>query len=195
MIAGRHCSRFEGAWVRDDALAAFRAMALMRDPEATPEDRAAVLPMVMLPDGGGLALCMRAAWELYGIDLTGEHAGECGGQDALDWERDEGIVKASLMAAYGLHWSDAVTCMPYRDLLSMVMLLPRDTPMGQAVYYRTAEVPDGLSDRQREEWLERRDFWLLEREDDDGSAASAEASAAFDMIKAMGGDTWPRTAR
>ena len=183
IIGGRHCSRFRGSWVRDDALAAFRVMALMGDPEATPEDRAAVLPMVMLPDGGSLALCLDAAWELCGIDLTGAHEGECGGASAVDWERDEGIAKASLMAAYGLRWADAVTCMPYRDLMALVMLLPRDTPMGQAVYYRTADMPKGLSDKAREEWLERRDFWQLA---DDDTAADASATAAFEAIKAMG---------
>ena len=129
----------------DDALAALRLMEAMRE-EMTPADRRWLAYRIVFADpdaamAEGDGLLAEAAWRLYGVDLDGSHASECGGRRLIDWDADAARIAASVRMAYGVPWERFARETGFRDACEMICMLPRETPMGTAIYFRTAEPP------------------------------------------------------
>ena len=180
---------FEGHEAYDDAVAALRLMAALKDPQAGAADRAWLAwrivffsPQEAQAQGHGL-LC-RAAWGLYGIDMDGSHAGECGGQRIIDWEADATRIAASIRQAYGIPWERFARETSFRDACAMIGLLPRETPMGTAIYYRTAEPPkpDGRNAERIAEFNRLRNLFAIS----DTMGESSDAMAGIFASLARG---------
>lgn len=58
----------------------------------------------------------------------------------IDLEQDDARIKATMLQAYG-QTPEQFESMPYRDVCSYILMSPHETPMGQAVYYRSAKRP------------------------------------------------------
>lgn len=180
---GRRASLVDGFEAYDDAVAALRLMDLWKE-EASDADKAWIAWRVVFVDPEeaqkeGFGLLVKAAWELYGIDLDGAHAAECGAKRLIDWEGDSARIAASIRQAYGITWERFARETGFRDACAMIGLLPRDTPMGTAIYYRVAEPP--ASNGRNSEQIEA--FKKLKREyaikDDSAESAANDAMTGF----------------
>jgi len=193
---GRRSSvyEWEGRRIRvyDDAETALRTIETFGDELMREEDKLVAVIALWLVDprdfkraSDKAGLIAMLSWELCGIDVDGSHEDECG-EKVFDWEQDIDYIKASLFNAYGMPWDDVIRAVPYRELCALVGLAPHDTPIGQALYYRTAEPPKE-TEHNREQvraWKERREFWRLGGSD---SASHYEAANALadDMFASL----------
>lgn len=151
VVDGRTCHVYESCGgeylVHDDARTALRIIRLFGDEEARPEQKLDVLlrevfarPEDVRRAGSDLwRVIADITWQAYSLDLMDEHHST--GRRVLDWEEDAPRVKATLLQAYGLMWEEICTRVSYRDLVDMVCMAPRETPMGTALYYRVADPP------------------------------------------------------
>lgn len=123
-------------------------------------------------------------WEAFGIDLEGVH--ESDDVRVVDWDEDRDYITATTRSAYGMGFEDFAQ-LPYRECCALVGLAPHETPMGQAVYYRTAKPPKPTkyNAEERKHFREARKFWALGRrrtrargEDMEAKQSAADASFA-----------------
>lgn len=107
-----------------------------------------------------------------------------GGKRVIDYEKDASRILATMRAAYGL--GREYEQMPYREVMGLLAYSPHDTPMGQAIYYRTARQPkrDRYNGEYVDEWIKRRDHYRLGGKDEDGEGdANDAATAAFEAMR------------
>jgi hypothetical protein len=99
-------------------------------------------------------LLISICWDAYGIDISADKRySEVSGKPVFDWDEDAGRIQASLLAHYGLKWSDvakdftfAQTC----DLLHGLLEADSETPFQSAIHYRTAKPPKPTKHNQEE---------------------------------------------
>lgn len=196
MIDGHHSAvyRWDGRdiRVRDDAETALETIELFKDErigEAAKVDKIVSMWFIQprclkrVRDQAGLFAML--AWELCGLDIDGSHDGEYG-EKVFDWEQDVEYIKVSLFNAYGRPWDEIIKAVPYRDLCALIGLAPHDTPIGQALYYRTAEPPKQTKHNKEQvsAWKERQAFWRLGGEKE-SSHFEAANSIADDMFASL----------
>lgn len=179
--------------VYDDARTCLTVIELFRDEGLTPKDKLSVLLRLMFEEGfepfpGFERFLPELLWEACALDVTGEHADECGGDEAVDWEADEQYIRASVLAAYGKTWDEIAETTTLREALSLVLLCPHETPMGQAVYYRTAKPPRETKYNREEvkAFRERRRFWRVKKRAESADDPMESMSmAAADTFRAL----------
>ena len=184
---GRLVASVEGHEAYSDAVAALRLLDLA-DEDAPAADKTWVAWRAVFVDAEpaskeGPGLLSRAAWELYGIDLDGSHVSECGGKRVIDWEADAQRIAASVRQVYGVAWEQFARETTFRDACAMIGMLPRETPMGTAIYYRTAEAPkfNGRNAEQVQAFRKLQQAYAIE-----GKNGMADANAsATDMFNAL----------
>lgn len=183
--------------VNDSALVSLRLISLYQREDIDPlnKERAAFELLFVNPDkvkksfDDPQKLLAHLAWELCGLDLTGTHEIESKGEKAFDWDKDAQIIKTSLYQAYGVPWEELSAEVTYRDIASMMGMIPHETPLGQAIYYRTAEPPERTkyNEEQVKQWKERAAFWSLDsspqNETERTEALNNQMSAAFEAMK------------
>jgi len=178
---GRYCHRYhwEGSdfLIHDDALTCLNVCALFADDAMNPEDK--LLALFDTNTGADLfadtdevlsigtelwRFIAYIVWETCGIDLTGAHESECDGQKVIDWDKDASYIKTTLLTAYGIYWDDISQKITYAELVDLVSLAPHETPMGQALYYRTAKPPKRTkyNTEEVEHFRKAREFYALD---------------------------------
>lgn len=200
--AGNRYSVFEheGQAVRvyDGADTALRLMALLADREAGRDIKAWAATRLLFVDPDavtaypwedfGAFLC-RLLWEVAGIDADGTHEKESGSK-VIDWEADAEYIDASLWATYGSSAGDLAKSLTFRDFAKLVGLCPHETPIGQAIYYRTASEPadNGHNGEEIRRFRKLKGAWALDGAEtaaEEYEQASNAASDAFAGIAAM----------
>lgn len=201
-VNGRYCNRYEyegaGVDVCDSALTAVLLAELFADEGLEPGEKEALFPVMVLADPeAALASCgdgsfwdMLAAvsWDAFGLDLLGEHPGEVE-EPVFDWTEDAGRIRASLLQAYGVSWEEAAPRTSYADMCDLLagLMESGETPLQQAVLYRTAEPP--RETRYNRDLVEafraKREHYRLRRE---ASAADAAEAADDAMASAFMGE-------
>lgn len=180
--------------VRDDAATALSALRMLAEPMVSPGAKRDILARMLLPglgaswpslpDAGALPAAL--AWECCRADLDGSHAAECSGERVVDWEADGPYLRATSLAAWGMTYDELCAKVTFSELCELVGLAPRDTPMGQAVYYRTAEPPGARAGAQaRAEFSRRREFWSLKGERDRAGRMETANRAAADAFASL----------
>lgn len=184
--------------VYDSFSVAMRLHAMLSDPElqelCTPAELAEAAMFIVLPDPARFAEAFghdawrafqQLLWDCFGMDTDGSHPHE---KPVMDWEEDEARIKATALMAYGLTW-DRFGELPYMDACSLIGLAPYETPMGQALHYRTAKRPKRTKyNREEVEAFDKaREHYRLRgrgKAASEGSmkAANAAASSAFDRM-------------
>ena len=182
--------------VYDSALNSLRIIELFGDEELDPLTKASVLRRLMFVDAEAVqsnvtdlgGLISHLAWELCGLDVTGEHDVSNDGPQAFDWEKDQNVIRASLYMTYGQSFEELASEVTYRELTAMMGLIPHETPLGQAIYYRVAEPPEltQYNAEQVKAWKERADYWRL-RDETETSADRMQAmnNRACDFFDAL----------
>lgn len=191
---GRGCGEYEwrGARLRacDDALCALEVSELLSRPEGGdmpsllrllfPDELMAELAGSLPPEMGAGELgelAISVCWDAFGLDISDDrrHSAEWE-EPVIDFTEDARRIRASLLMAYGLDWDECRTSLSYAgfcDLVSCLMEGPQETPLAQAIHYRTAKPP------KRERWnqAEREAFDALRRHYALGGPADPEARA------------------
>lgn len=183
--------------VLDSFERAMRLQAMLSDKEVQkwcePEDVTIAIMAIVLPDPerfcqafgdkAGDAL-VELLWRCFGLDLKGDKPHE---KPVMDWVEDEARIKATALAVYGLKW-DAFGELPYMDACKLIGLSPESSPMGQALYYRTAKRPKRTKYNAEEvaAFDKAKEYYRLKgsgTKQEVTKAANARASAAFDALK------------
>lgn len=182
-------------WVRvyDDAETAFTVIELFADPRPSPECKRAILADLLFVDPEAVerevadldALMAHLAWEVALLDVDGTHAVK-DEKRVIDWEADRRYIEPSVFAAYGVPYEELCRRVTLRQLGALVGMAPHETPIGQAVYYRTAKPPKATkhNKEQVKAFNERRRFWRLEGKGEEG--ASPEM-AHWDVFRSLAG--------
>lgn len=198
-VNGRYCNRYEyeGAEVDvcDSALTAVLLAELFADEGLEPAEKEALFPAMVLADPGAALAAIGAesfwdmlaavSWDAFGLDLLGEHRGEAE-EPVFDWAEDAGRIRASLLQAYGLSWDEAAPRTSYADMCDLLagLMESGETPLQQAVLYRTAEPPRETKYNRElvEAFRARREHYRLRREAspaDTAEAANDAMASAF----------------
>lgn len=156
-VNGRFCTRYEyegaGYDVCDSALNAMLVNELFADKTVDGADKQELLPAMLFAD---LPAAIEAAgpdgfwdmvdavlWDAMGVDLYGTRGAAGHEAPVFDWDEDAGRIRASLLQAYGVDWSEEAGRMSYAEFLDLVsgLMEAGETPLQQAIYYRTAKCP------------------------------------------------------
>lgn len=156
-VNGRFCTTYEyegaGYDVCDSALNAMLVNELFADTELSEEDKQQLLPAMLFAD---LPAAIETAgrerfwdmvdavlWDAMGVDLYGTRGAAGSEEPVFDWDEDAGRIRASLLQAYGLDWDAVAGSMSYGAFLDLVagLMESGETPLQQAIYYRTAKCP------------------------------------------------------
>lgn len=182
--------------VYDDADTALRVIDLFQDEELPIAVKSNILPKMLFvnPDAvleniEDLAAFLDALlWETCGLDITNSRDHEAS-KRVIDWKADEAYISASLFAAYGRTYEELKRELPFSELCTVIGLVPHDTPMGQALYYRTAKPPKATkyNEEERRYFRERQRFFALKTPEskDHYAAMNASANSAFSALKAV----------
>lgn len=156
-VNGRFCTTYEyegaGYDVCDSALNAMLVNELFADTELSEEDKQQLLPAMLFADlpaaietagrDGFWGMVDAVLWDAMGVDLYGTRGAAGAEEPVFDWDEDAGRIRASLLQAYGLDWDAVAGSMSYGAFLDLVagLMESGETPLQQAIYYRTAECP------------------------------------------------------
>lgn len=188
----------EGREVRvyDSAQKALVANEVMADESVSGLAKRRILSQILFVDPDGVlsavsdldGLLSKALWEVALIDLDGSHAG---GERVIDWEQDADRIEASLWQTYGMPFEDIRERVSIEQLAALLCALPYETPLGRALYYRTADEP-ALTDYNREqveEFRRLRSLYALDVSDDGrgGDAMERMDAATGDAFAAIAG--------
>lgn len=157
---------------------------VIRDPLFEPEERAAIVCGIVLPDPEGFAeeFGSEAGEAVLGVLEAAFGFSEDSGDRVLDFAEDAARIRATARAAYGLS-PEELSEMPFSEAVELIAMAPRDTPVGQALYYRTAEPPKRTKSNgeQVDAWLEAREHYRI-KGDWGEEDANAAATAMFDRL-------------
>lgn len=186
---------WEGRPVRvyDDAETALRLIALFCDGEISPAAKQDVSMRLLFPDPEAVAksfadlggLLVAAVWEVAGLDIDGSHDVERSAQ-VIDWEGDAEVIEASLWQAYSTPFLEIARKVSFRELGHLIGMAPHETPIGQALYYRTADEPKSTKYNQDEirRFRKLRQAWSLKKQVGDASPdANDYATSMFEAVK------------
>ena len=156
-VSGRFCTTYEyegaGYDVCDSALNAMLVNELFTDNELSEEDKQRLLPAMLFADlpaaietagrDGFWDMVDAVLWDAMGVDLYGTRGAAGAEEPVFDWDEDAGRIRASLLQAYGLDWDAVAGSMSYGAFLDLVagLMESGETPLQQAIYYRTAKCP------------------------------------------------------
>lgn len=167
-VNGRFCTTYEyegaGYDVCDSALNAMLVNELFADNELSEEDKQRLLPAMLFADlpaaietaghDGFWDMVDAVLWDAMGVDLYGTRGAAGAEEPVFDWDEDAGRIRASLLQAYGISWDEAAGSMSYAAFLDLVagLMESGETPLQQAIYYRTAKCP--REDKNNREYVE-----------------------------------------
>ena len=156
-VNGRFCTTYEyegaGYHVCDSALIAMLVNELFADTELSEEDKQQLLPAMLFADlpaaietagrDGFWDMVDAVLWDAMGVDLYGTRGAAGCEEPVFDWDEDAGRIRASLLQAYNLDWDAVAGSMSYGAFLDLVagLMESGETPLQQAIYYRTAKCP------------------------------------------------------
>lgn len=153
-VNGRYCNTYEykGAEfdVCDSAYDAMLIGELFADYDLTEAEKEALLPRMLFADPAAAIekageefwyMVREVIWQAMGVDLDGSRG--AGENPVFDWEEDAGRIRASMLQAYGLRWDSECRSMSYAEFCDLLtgLMEAGETPMQQAIYYRTASLP------------------------------------------------------
>lgn len=170
---------------------------MLSDAELSGEERFQLLLAMLYEDGQ--AVCDHAgeglvefvdetAWRAFGLDLWGNHDVDYE-PPVMDWDEDHNRIVATVRRDYGLSFED-LSALPYTEAASLIGLASHESPMGQAIYYRTAEPPERTKYNGDlvDAFNEARDFYELGKGSGDADSverASASADAQFEALRRL----------
>lgn len=190
-----HVIDVEGRRVRvHDSLADFLLLSAMLEDESLDDgERWDVLLAMLFPDPQGVCDALgegvvhfvhECLWEAFGIDVDETHGAD--GEKLVDWYGDRDYITATTRAAYGMGFEE-FSGLPYRECCALIGMAPHETPMGQAMYYRTAKPPKETRYNREEvkRFKRARKFWALGSAKGKAASVEAQQTSADSSFAAM----------
>lgn len=185
--------------VHDTLADFFTVRDVLRDDLLGDDERFDVLLAVLYADPQGvcdalgdeiLAFLSETLWCCFGVDIDGDR--EHDDKQILDWDEDRDRMIVTCRQAYQMGW-DELRLTPYKEACLLMGMAPHETPMGQAIWYRTAKPPKRTkyNKDQIHEFEQAKKAYRLRGHTPDGQtkdsieAANEAASARFAMIARM----------
>lgn len=179
-----------------DARTSLKVIDLFSDSELYEELKAEILLQLLFPDpvetvkrlGNRFKpFLSELLWELCGLDVDGTHCSEASGERVIDFERDSELISASVMAAYGRSIDELSSECTLRELTVLIGLAPHETPIGQAIYYRTAKPPKATKYNKEEvaRFKRLREHYRIKSQVRAGDSMQKQSNAAFDAFKSL----------
>ena len=185
-----------GVRVYDDADTALRIIELFADGTLPAAVKSRLLPKMLFVDPTAALKSINdigsfldaLLWDMCGLDITGARADQYVTQTKVfDWEADEAYMRASLYTAYGSPLDELRRSLSYKELCQLIGLVPHETPMGQALYYRTAKPPRATKYNRDEvrAFQEKKRFYALKPKSTVNAyeAMNRAATAAFTALR------------
>lgn len=137
-------------------------------------------------DGDIQSFLAETIWDAFGIDIVGNK--EHDDKRILDWDEDQQRMVVTSRTAYAMGWDD-LSALPYKEACLLMMGAPHETPMGQAIYYRTQKPPKETkyNKDQVKAWKEAKKFYALKTRantEQSMERANAAADAQFQAMAA-----------
>lgn len=171
----------------DDAFTGLRVAELLADEDVEPMVKAEIAAKLLFvnPDKvmasveSPLDLIVELVWKVARVDMDGTH--EANGKKLIDWEQDEQRIRASVWQTYGKPVEEILAEVTLDEFASMLSMCPHETPIGQALYYRTAKPPKPSKHnaQEREAFNKAKRFYALKQSDDDMRNAADMLAAAL----------------
>lgn len=159
--------KWEGADVRvlDSAATALRVRSVFSEP-LFPDQKWAVARELLFVDPNAV---QEHQWDDFGgffeavleevVGLSAEqHQSDA---SVIDIDSDDDYISASIWQTYGISVQELAERVTLREFFALVSLCPHETPIGQAIYYRTADEPENANSDAIQEFRRRREFWRL----------------------------------
>lgn len=143
--------------VFDSTANAILLLELFNDQELTGEEKSIIVLLRLFPvedaryyaqelTGEELTdLLTTILWDAFGLDISEEHKHETSYEKPVfDFEEDATRIKASFMQAYGIdltYLTNKVTYADFCGLVGALMESGEQTPLSEAITYRTAKPP------------------------------------------------------
>lgn len=189
---------WEGRQVRvyDGADTALSLIGLLKADDVLPEAKWPVAYDLLFVDPAAVlshpwndvdGMISHFVYEVCGVDMDGSRPDS--GERVIDWDADGDYISASVWQAYGVPAREMARKASFREFGRLVGLCPHETPIGQAIYYRTADEPRATkyNQEQIEDFRKRRRAWALDApasgRTDPYEAQSRDADLAFAGIK------------
>lgn len=184
--------------VCDSALNAMLVCELLADEELSEHDKASLLPAMLFADPEAAAeqagadgywdMVCDIAWQAFGVDLDGSRS-QSREAPVFDLDEDAGRIRASLLKEYGIDWDSAKRSMPYSALCDLIagLMEAGETPLQQAIYYRTAKPPKQTrhNAEQVRAWRARAEHYRLGRRGGKGAGRGSMEAADAAMASAF----------
>lgn len=126
-----------------------------------------------------------ALWDVYGLDMTGEHDTD---EPLWDFEEDAAIIRASFRQAYGLDWDSVRKSLPFSEFIALIGACPYETPLGKAVYYRNKNTRPKQSKYNKEQiadWDRLHKAFTLKKTSSHKDEMKAQSHVMDDMFNAI----------
>ena len=83
----------------------------------------------------------------------------------FDFDQDNDRLVASFLQQYNVNIrsKDVLTSLRWRDFIALMQNLDKDTPFGQAVYFRSVKIKSGMSDDQKKYLRDMKKHYALRR--------------------------------
>lgn len=143
--------------VFDSTANAILLLELFNDQELTGEEKSIIVLLRLFPRSHAeyyareltseelTDLLTTILWDAFGLDISEEHKHETSyDKPVFDFDKDAARIKASFMQAYGLDLAEYASKLPYVDFCGLVGTLMESgeqTPLSEAITYRTAKPP------------------------------------------------------
>ena len=186
----------QGIRVYDGADTALMLIRLLRAEDVLPEAKWPVVYDLLFVDPAAVlarpwedvdGMLTHIVYEVCGVDMDGSRGDF--GKRVIDWEADGDYIAASVWQSYGVPVREIAHECTFAEFGRLVGLCPYETPIGQAIYYRTADEPKSTkwNQDQIEEFRKRRRAWALDAPQGGTSSFEAQnndATLAFEGLKA-----------
>lgn len=154
-LDGVYCNEYEilghTYLICDSIRNALLVSELLEDDEISQDSKQILLPAMVFVDLQEAIetageefweVLLDACWSALGIDLDGNHntANEAA---VIDFKQDASRIRASFLQVYGMSFDDISSKTSYIQFMGLVrgLLESGESPLQQAVYYRTAKPP------------------------------------------------------
>lgn len=181
--------------VFDDARTCFSILELFEDEGVYPELKLEILLQLLFADPDAVVASFdpfeeflaEVVWQVCSLDVTGKHADECLDESVIDWKQDEPFIRASVFSAYGRSWDEIMEASTLAECAQLVSLCPHETPIGQAIYYRTAKPPKltKYNAEQVKDFRKHQAFWKLKKSAKKADSMESSNMAAFDAFRSL----------
>lgn len=154
-----------------DAVKALRVAEMLDDTQIDAPYKRVLLEelLVVNVEGAKAALedytgfLIEVAWDIAKVDMLGTHDSETS-EKIIDWEKDARYIEGTIWQVYGVSAQEMGRKVSLSQFAELLGQAPFETPMGQAIHYRTAEEPKRTkyNDEEIKHFRKMRDFWALE---------------------------------